>query len=85
MDDFTVAERAVIAGARRRRFRSMTDIEKLLVHKYWRQAKQRSRDGKPGGDRRMNPEFREWLKRKGYRQAYSNRRYYQWIRERGKA
>ena len=85
MTEFNKTELAAISAARRRRFRNMDDTEKLLVRRYWREMQRRSRDGKPGGDRRLNPEFRKWLKRKGYKQEYSNRRYYQWIRERGEA
>jgi len=85
MTDFNDAELAVIAECRRRRFKDMDDTEKLLVRRYWRLSQRRSRDGKPGGDRRMNPEFRRWLKRNGYKQEYSDRRFYQWRRERGRA
>lgn len=83
--EFNEAELAAIAAARKRRFRGLSDTEKLLVRRYWRLAQRRSRDGKPGGDGRTNPEFRAWLKKNGYAVEYSARRYSQWIRDRGRA
>lgn len=85
MEGFNEAERAVIAAARRRGFRGMSDTEKLLVRRYWRLAKLRSRNGKPGGDKRTNPEFRRWLERRGYKRQYSSKLYARWVRERGRA